>query len=66
MAFVLLTLSIAVAPERLRGARRAGWGLIAAGVVVAALVGLTHRLLVGLAGDAVVRGAIGDAENAFL
>ena len=66
VAFLLIALSVVVAPERLRAARRAGWGLIAAGVVVTALVGLTHRLLVGLAGDAVVRGAIGDAENAFL
>jgi hypothetical protein len=66
VAFLLIALSVVVAPQRLRAARRAGWGLIAAGVVVAALIGLTHRVLVGLGGDAAVRGAIGDAENAFL
>jgi hypothetical protein len=66
IAFVLIALSIVVAPARLRATRRAGWGLIAAGVVVAAVVGLTSRLLVGLGGDAGVRGAIGEADNAFL
>jgi hypothetical protein len=66
VAFVLIALSVVVAPQRLRAVRRAGWGLIAAGVVVTAVVGLTHRVLVGLASDAAVRGAIGDAENAFL
>ena len=35
-------------------------------MVVTAVVSLTHRLLVGLGGDAAVRGAIADAENAFL
>lgn len=66
VALLLIVLSVAVAPDRLRAVRRAGWGLIAAGVVVTALVGLTHRVLVGLAEDAAVRGAIGDAESAFL
>jgi hypothetical protein len=66
VAFVLIALSVVVAPQRLRAVRRAGWGLIAAGVVVTALIGLTNRALLGLAADAEVRGAIGEAENAFL
>jgi hypothetical protein len=65
-AFLLIALSVVVAPARLRAVRRAGWGRIAAGVVVTALVGLTGRALVGLASDAGVRGAIGEADNAFL
>ncbi len=66
LAFLLLALSIAVAPERLRATRRAGWGLIAAGVVITALSGLTHRILTGLVSDPEVRRAVGEAENAFL
>ena len=48
IAFVLLALSIAVAPDRLRATRRAGWGLIAGGIVVSAVSGLTYRILTGL------------------
>ncbi len=66
IAFVLLALSIAVAGDRLRATRRAGWGLIAGGIVVSAFSGLTHRILTGLVDDAQVRGAVGDAESAFL
>ena len=66
VAFLLIALSIAVAPQRLRAARRAGWGLIAGGVVVTVAVGLARRALVGIADDAVVRGAIGETESAFL
>jgi hypothetical protein len=66
VAFLLIALSVLVAPERLRATRRAGWGLIAGGVVVTAAIGLTRRGLLGLAGDAEVRGAIGAAESAFL
>jgi hypothetical protein len=66
VAFVLLALSIAVSPQRLRAARRAGWGLIAGGVVVSAVSGLTHRILTDLVDDPQVRRAVGDAENAFL
>ena len=66
VAFLLIALSIAVAPQRLRATRRAGWGLIAGGVVVTVLVGLTRRALLGIVNDAVVRGAVGETESAFL
>lgn len=65
-AFLLLALSIAVAPERLRAVRRAGWGLIAGGIVVTVVIGLTNRILLGIPDDAEVRGAVGQAESAFL
>jgi hypothetical protein len=66
VAFVLIALSILVAPRRLRATRRAGWGLIAGGVVVTAAVGLTRRALLGLVDDAVVRGAVGETESALI
>jgi hypothetical protein len=66
IALVLLALSIAVAADRLRATRRAGWGLIAGGIVVSAVSGLTHRVLTGIVDDAQVRAAVGDAEGAFL
>lgn len=66
VAFLLLALSVAVAPRRLPAVRRAGWGLIAGGAVVAAVVALSRRALVGLVDDAEVRRAVGDAESAFL
>ena len=66
LAFVLLVASVAVAPDRLRGTRRAGWGMIAGGIVVTVIVGLTRSTLLGLADDPDVRGAVGEAENAFL
>jgi hypothetical protein len=66
VAFVLLALAIAVAPNRLRTIRRAGWCLIAGGIVVAAVVGLTRRILLGIVDSEPVRGAVGEAESAFL
>ena len=66
VALLLIALSIVVAPQRLRATRRAGWGLIGAGVVVVALVGLSRRVLLGIVDDAVVRGAVGETESAFL
>ncbi len=66
VAFVLLALSILVAPERLRATRRAGWGLIAGGIVIVAAEGLTRRVLLGLVDEAEVRRAVGEADSAFL
>jgi hypothetical protein len=66
VAFVLIALSIVAAPERLRATRRAGWGLIAGGIVVTALVALTRRSLLGLVEEAEVRRAVGEVESAFL
>jgi hypothetical protein len=66
IAFVLLALAIIVTPDHLKGARRAGWALIASGIVVAAVVGLTHRIILAYISDQELRVAAGDAENAFL
>jgi hypothetical protein len=66
LAFLFLVLSVAVAPDRLRAARRAGWGLVAGGVVVVALAGLTRSILLGVAEGTEARGAVGAAEEAFL
>jgi hypothetical protein len=66
VAFVLLALSVVVAPDRLRATRRAGWGLIAGGIVVVAAEGLTRRVLLDLVDEAEVRRAVGEADNAFL
>jgi len=66
VALVLLVLAIAVSPERLRTARRAGWCLIAGGIVVSAFVGLTRRILLGIVEGEPVRGAVDEAESAFL
>jgi len=66
VAFVLIALSIAVAPQRLRATRRAGWGLIAGGAVVTIAVGLARRTLLSLVDDAVVRGAVGETESALI
>lgn len=66
LALLLLALSVAVAPDRLRAARRAGWGLVAGGVVVVALAGLTRSILMGAAEDAEGRRAVGAVEEAFL
>lgn len=66
VAFVLLVLSVVVAPRRLRAVRRAGWGLIAGGAVVAMVVALSRRVLAGIAEDAEVRRAVADVGRAFL
>ena len=66
LALLLLVLSVAVAADRLRAARRAGWGLVAGGVIVVALSGLTRSVLVGVAEGAEARGAVGAAEDAYL
>jgi hypothetical protein len=66
LALLLLVLSVAVAPDRLRAARRAGWGLVAGGVVVVALAGLTRSILLGVAERPEGRRAVGAAEEAFL
>jgi NADH:ubiquinone oxidoreductase subunit 3 (subunit A) len=66
VAFALIALSILVSPQRLRATRRAGWGLIAGGAVVTLAVALTRRTLLGLVDDAVIRGAIGETESAYL
>ena len=66
VAFILLVLSVVVAPRRLRAVRRAGWGLIAGGAVVAVVMALSRRVLVGMAGDSEGRQAVADVERAFL
>jgi hypothetical protein len=66
IALVLLALSIAVAADRLRATRRAGWVLIVGGIVVSAVSGLTHRVLTGIVDQAEVRAAVGATESAFL
>ena len=66
VAFVLIALSIAVAPAHLRATRRAGWGLIAGGVVVTVAVGLARRTLLSLVDDTVARGAVGETESALV
>ncbi len=66
VAFVLLVASVAVAPDRLRATRRAGWGLIAGGIVITVVVALTRRIIVGIPSDAEVRGAVGQVESAYL
>jgi hypothetical protein len=66
VGFLLIALSVLVAPDRLRGARRAGWALIAGGIVVTAVSAVTHRVLTGLVDGAELRLAVGDAEDAFL
>src|SRR5262249_27798142 len=65
-AFVLLALAILVAPDHYRGARRAGWALIGSGVVVAAVVGLTNRVIRAYISSAELRSAASAAERAFL
>ena len=66
VAFILIVLSVVVAPHRLRAVRRAGWALIAGGAVVAMVVALSRRALVGIPQDAEVQRAVADVENAFL
>ena len=66
VAFVLIALSIAVAPRRLRQTRRAGWGLIAGGAVVTIAVGLARRALLSLVDESVARGAVGETESALI
>src|SRR5690242_4014143 len=66
IGFMLIVLSLLVAPDRLRASRRAGWALIGGGIVVTAVSALTHRVLTGLVDGAEVRLAVGDAEDAFL
>jgi hypothetical protein len=66
VALVLIALSIAVAPARLRATRRAGWGLIAGGVVVTVAIGLTRRALLDLVDGDVAQGAVSETESALL
>ena len=66
VALVLLALAITVSPRRLRTTRVAGWCLIAGGIVVTVAVALTRRVLLGIVDGEPVRGAVGQAENAFL
>jgi hypothetical protein len=66
VAFVLIALSIAVSPQRLRQTRRAGWGLIAGGAVVTIAVDLARRTLLGLVDDTVARAAVAETESALI